>query len=338
MMAIPLVSIIMPVYNGAHYLNDAIDSILHQTFIDFELVIINDGSTDKSESIVLSYEDERIRYLKNECNKGICFTLNRGVSIAQGKYVARMDCDDISNVRRLEKQVCFLENNMSVGIVGCDLEIFGDGIEKKRYFHFVHTSEDCKAGLLFATCFAHPAVMFRRSIVAQHKLYYDEEYRGLEDFELWWRMADYCDFANLPEALLYYRIHGRQITQNITEKVSMKSKAFMRKRLTAYCSFNENEFKLFDAYCSNDWKCFDNDNMPILFNLLKKINNSSITNKTCAYKKSMRKTLGKVIANVAQNAQKVTIPKAIIYIKAYMFGMMPFVWFAKYMSYNFLRK
>lgn len=337
-MAIPLVSIIMPVYNGAHYLNDAIDSILHQTFIDFELVIINDGSTDKSESIVLSYEDERIRYLKNECNKGICFTLNRGVSIAQGKYVARMDCDDISNVRRLEKQVCFLENNLSVGIVGCDLEIFGDGIEKNRYFHFVHTSEDCKAGLLFDTCFAHPAVMFRRSIVAQHKLYYDEEYRGLEDFELWWRMADYCDFANLPEALLYYRIHGRQITQNITEKVSMKSKAFMRERLTAYCSFNEHEFKLFDAYCCNNWEYFNNDNISILFNLLRKIKNSPVTNKSDSYKKSMCKTLAKVIANVAQNTKNVTIPKAIMYTKAYMSGMMPFVWYAKYMSYNFLGK
>lgn len=337
-MAIPLVSIIMPVYNGAHYLNDAIDSILHQTFIDFELVIINDGSTDKSESIVLSYEDERIRYLKNECNKGICFTLNRGVSIAQGKYVARMDCDDISNVRRLEKQVCFLENNMSVGIVGCDLEIFGDGIEKKRYFHFVHTSEDCKAGLLFATCFAHPAVMFRRSIVAQHKLYYDEEYRGLEDFELWWRMADYCDFANLPEALLHYRIHDMQITRNVTEQVSKKSVTFMRDRLMTYCSFKEQEFKLFVAYCCNNWEYFNNDNIPILFNLLRNINNSPVTNKSNTYKKAMRKTLAKVIANVAQNTKNVTIPKAIIYTKAYMSGMMPFVWYAKYMSYNFLRK
>ena len=116
-----LVSVIMPVYNGALYLREAIDSILSQTHTNLELIIINDGSNDNSEEIILSYEDNRIRYIINEKNSGICVTLNKGLDIAKGKYIARMDCDDISCPERLQMQIEYMEQNPSIGVLGSDI-------------------------------------------------------------------------------------------------------------------------------------------------------------------------------------------------------------------------
>ena len=129
----PMVSVVMPVYNGSKYLKEAIDSILNQTFTNFELIIINDGSTDNSEDIIFSYQDRRIYYLKNEHNKGICITLNRGLDNARGKYIARMDCDDISMPQRLAKQVNYLERHRDVGALGTDIITFGKG-HTDQYF------------------------------------------------------------------------------------------------------------------------------------------------------------------------------------------------------------
>ena len=119
------VTVLMPVYNGEMYLREAIDSILHQTFTDFEFLIINDGSTDNSETIILSYDDSRIRYEKNDSNLKLIATLNKGIELAKGKYIVRMDADDISIPDRIEKQVAFLEKNPDVGICGSWFTAFG---------------------------------------------------------------------------------------------------------------------------------------------------------------------------------------------------------------------
>ena len=114
---LPLITVLMPVYNGEKYLQQAIESILKQTFTDFEFLIINDGSTDNSENIILSYDDSRIRYIKNEENLRLIRTLNKGIELAKGKYIARMDCDDISLPYRFEKQLKEFQNNPHLDMV-----------------------------------------------------------------------------------------------------------------------------------------------------------------------------------------------------------------------------
>ena len=114
----PAVSVVMPVYNGEKYLRESIDSILNQTYTDYEFIIVNDGSNDKTEEIILSYNDNRIRYIKNEKNLQIVKSLNRGIELAKGRYIARMDADDISLPRRFEKQITFMENNLEIGVCG----------------------------------------------------------------------------------------------------------------------------------------------------------------------------------------------------------------------------
>ena len=115
----PVISVILPVYNAERFLREAIDSVLKQTFVDFEFIILNDGSTDKTEDIILSYKDPRIRYVKNEKNLKLIKTLNKGVDMARGKYIARMDADDISLPERFEKEVAYLEAHPDVAVVSC---------------------------------------------------------------------------------------------------------------------------------------------------------------------------------------------------------------------------
>ena len=129
----PIVTVLMPVYNAEKYLAEAINSILNQTFTNYELLIINDGSTDKSEEIILKYSDKRIRYIKNDKNIRLVATLNKGIELAKGKYIARMDADDISVPTRLEKQITLLENNEDIGVCGSFLYVFGENIRNYMF-------------------------------------------------------------------------------------------------------------------------------------------------------------------------------------------------------------
>ena len=205
------VSVLMPVYNTEEsYLKQAIESILNQTYTNFEFIIINDGSTNNSKEIIQSYDDRRIRYFEQE-NKGLIYTLNRGLSLCKGDYIARMDSDDISLPRRFEKQVKVLDNNRNIGIVGCIYkkisknEFSGDAI--------VRLVEFPKYLDLLQTCqLAHPAVMFRRSLFEEFNLKYSIDYPHAEDYELWSRLIKFTDFYNIQELLLLYRLHNRRIS------------------------------------------------------------------------------------------------------------------------------
>src|ERR1017187_7276972 len=122
----PYITVLMPVYNAAPFLREAIDSILNQTFKNFELLIINDGSTDNCEEIILTYKDPRIRYIKNETNIKLISTLNKGIKLSKGKYIVRMDADDISFPDRIEKQVNYMETNPAIALCGTWFSSFGD--------------------------------------------------------------------------------------------------------------------------------------------------------------------------------------------------------------------
>lgn len=206
----PKVTVLMPVYNGERYLREAIDSILSQTFRDFEFLIINDASTDGSVGIINSYKDPRIRLVHNETNLDRCATPNKGLDLAQGEYLARMDCDDISLPMRLEKQVKFLDANPDVGVCGTWIKLFMD---TDNIIKYPLTHEPIKCHLLLGCQLAHSSVMLRKKVFLDHHLYYDDNYKTAEDYELWIRCSNVTLLANIPEILVKYRWHAEQISQ-----------------------------------------------------------------------------------------------------------------------------
>lgn len=202
------VTVLMPVYNAEQYLREAIESILGQTHRDFEFLIIDDGSTDQSGAIINSYYDPRIRAVPNGNNFGLIYTLNRGLDLAQGELIARMDADDISQPERLARQVAFLNNHVNVGVCGSWIEWF---MGRELIDQFPVNDREIKQNLPYRCPFAHPAVMLRAAVLRRYRLRYDPCYPHAEDYELWTRLASLTDFANLPEVLLKYRIHPGQI-------------------------------------------------------------------------------------------------------------------------------
>ncbi len=199
----PIISVLMPAYNAAAYIREAIDSILTQTFTDFEFVIINDGSTDTTEEIILSYSDERIKYYANESNMGIVKTLNRGIDLCRGKYIARMDADDVSLPNRLEKQVHRLEANPQIVACGTLYAIYGD--QRQTPVDVATDVQDIRYDMAIYCQFAHSTMMIRKDILEQYKLRYREEYKCAEDYKLWTELLQYGDMINIPEVLGYIR-------------------------------------------------------------------------------------------------------------------------------------
>lgn len=201
----PMISVVMSVYNAEKYLDEAIQSILNQTYKDFEFVIINDGSTDKSLEIIEKYkkEDERIVLISRE-NKGLIVSLNEGIEIARGKYIARMDADDISLSERFEEQIKFMEENNDIGVCGTWVELFGEN-KKETLWKMSSIDEELKTRLLFSVTFAHPSVMMRKELIDKYKLQYKEEYKHAEDYKFWLDFSQYTKFANIPQKLFRYR-------------------------------------------------------------------------------------------------------------------------------------
>lgn len=210
----PLISVILPVYNAEPYLKEAIDSILNQSYTNFEFIIVNDGSKDESERTILSYSDSRIKYHYQE-NKGLGTTLNVALGLCNGKYIARQDQDDISYPDRFKKQVEFLENNPNVLLVGTRARIFEDNSQNYRYHNHASRPSDLKFDLMFDNPFVHSSVMFRKTATDEIGGYNPD--RNLyEDFNLWSRFSEKGDLANLPEVLLDYRHHDKGLSTNTT--------------------------------------------------------------------------------------------------------------------------
>lgn len=206
----PFVSVVLPAYNAGSYIAEAINSILTQTYTDFELIIINDCSTDTTEEEILAITDSRIQYIKNAQNSGLIYNLNLGFSLAKGKYIVRMDADDISLPTRIATQVAFMEANPKVGVCGSWFQSFGstNGIAPYDTENY-----DIKLRMLYQCHFCHPTLIIRKSIIDDNNLSYDKAYIHAEDYELWGRMAFLTDFANIAEVLLNYRVHGESVSQ-----------------------------------------------------------------------------------------------------------------------------
>ena len=212
----PLVSVIMPVFNGEKYLRDAIESILLQTYSKFELVIINDASTDSSLEIMRTYDDPRIRILDNPVNMGLAGVRNRGLKEARGEYVAFLDCDDISMPARLEKQVCHFEANPEVGLCGTWTRTFGDTVAHE--WRYPTHPEFLRCRMIFDNPFATSSVMLRREVLFPMQIYFNIHFPPAEDYEFWERLSKHCRVVNLPEVLNLYRIHGSQTSSSKKEE------------------------------------------------------------------------------------------------------------------------
>lgn len=208
----PKVSVIIPVYNAEPYIGEAIDSILGQTYADFELIIVNDCSTDRTADIIRSYQDQRITLLHNDVNSGIAATYNKGIDHAAGAYIARMDADDISLPERLQKQVDFLDAHPEIGAVGGAIARFSDQGELGTVVLPV-CPKQAKVNLLANSSIANPSSMVRGSVVREHQLRCRSGFDTAEDYDFYSRLIKFTDICNLPDLLLRYRVHGAQATQ-----------------------------------------------------------------------------------------------------------------------------
>ena len=199
----PKISVIMPVHNEPEkVLRTAINSILNQTFKDFEFIIINDASENNAEEVILSYKDDRIKYYKNKKNLKVIKTLNKGLKLATGEYIARMDADDISFKKRLEKQVDILDNNPEVGLVSSSCYIFPN----KRVIEPPNNHEDIEKVLKYSVnCIVHPVVMFRRSLIEKYNLKYSLKYLHIEDYQLWIEFTKVTKLYSIYEPLILHR-------------------------------------------------------------------------------------------------------------------------------------
>lgn len=228
-MTLPAVSVLMPVYNAELYIKEAIESILNQSFKDFELLIIDDASTDKSVEIIESFHDHRIVLLQKLINSGITDSLNMAIPLSKGKYIARMDADDISFKNRFDLQFHYMENNPDVLVLGAMYKIIGTEITNKN---LPITYDQVKPVSLMKTPVAHPTVFIRRNVFDTYNLKYDRSLEPAEDFDLWSRVIEFGKVENLPEVLLHYRVHQEQISSLRKEKqIEMANKVILRQLL-----------------------------------------------------------------------------------------------------------
>lgn len=224
----PRVSVVMAVFNGEKYLSEAVDSILKQSFTDFEFIIINDGSTDNTKDILGKYHDERIVVIHFKKNMGIAKARNYGLEIAKGKDIAVMDSDDISLPNRLEMQVNFLDNHPDIGVVGSAFYRIIENGEILGKDSCLAESEDLKNALLKENQFCHGSTMIRRECFEKVGKY-REEFKYSLDYDLWLRVSEHFKMTNIEEPLYMWRINFDGIT--VAKKVEQEKYTFLARRL-----------------------------------------------------------------------------------------------------------
>lgn len=240
----PLVSILMPVYNAESYLKDALDSILNQSYQNFELIVINDGSVDRSVKILNSTSDSRLRILTNSQNRGLVFTLNRGLAEVRGKYIARMDSDDIAHPNRLRFQVKELEEFNETIVCGTAFQPFHSHDEK----NIVILSNNNLLSLL-DSIICHPSALIRSDFIRLNGLNYSTV---IEDFDLWSKIFQINNFnpntfRNLNKSLLRYRIHSEQYTSRKKDSIIAAGIDLRRKNLIRFLATYDIEYKFSDS-------------------------------------------------------------------------------------------
>ncbi len=330
------ISVVMPAYNAEKYIGQAIESILNQTYRDFELIIVNDGSTDNTKNIILSYKDERIIYLENEKNSGIVITLNKGLDNAKGEYIARMDADDISKNDRFEKQIDFLEKNKEIALLGSGICIFGENTEETNRV-FTNDSEQLKAELIFNSSIAHPTVMIRKSVLDENNLRYNVEFAGAEDYYLWWEISKKGKICTLSDILLNYRIHSSQITKKKDARYFSLMRRLMETRFNDIGFMASDKYKdAFMTYCLGEFEKFTPSSVHIFIECLKEILNVNFKNQFFSQKKLV-KIFELAIIFALNNSSLTTEEKRREYNYSVRIGMFTFITRLKLMYHKMLR-
>jgi len=250
----PLVSILLPIYNSERYLRDAIESLLDQTYGNLEiLALIEAHNSDSSVELLQSYRDKRIRICVNETKLGLAATLNRGLRLAEGEFVARMDADDIAHSSRIVQQVTLMQRFRRVGLCGTHARLFGD-----ENWDFVPSCEPhkIKVEMLFGCPFVHPTVMFRTELIQKYSLVYDTSLEATEDYDLWSRCIEKFPVANVGSFLLNYRKHLSAATHRHETRGKSIYRAVMAEQLRAFgmqCSEADVDlhYRVFTRGCSN---------------------------------------------------------------------------------------
>ena len=208
------VSVLMAVHNGERHLSEALDSVLAQTLADFELVVVDDASTDGTAAMLDAYaeRDDRVVVIRNAENLRLPASLNRGLAQCRAPLVARADADDVNLPERLERQVAFLDRHPDVGVVGCAFRKMDEAGHLLNTVRYATDHEAIRTRQLFLSSFLHPGVVFRASVVRAVGGY-DEAYWTAQDSDLWTRLRDRTRFANLPDVLVHYRVHSNSIVR-----------------------------------------------------------------------------------------------------------------------------
>ena len=240
-MKTPKVSVLMPAYNSEKYIAEAIESIMSQTFKDFEFIIINDGSTDNTAKIVSKYaeRDKRIKFIDNKKNQGLIAVLNQGLDLCSGEYIARMDSDDISMPTRFEKQVEYMDTNLDVGVLGTSIEQFG-ALNQIYIYKPVISYID----LIHGCNVAHPTVFIRRDILQKYGIRYKSEYVHAEDYNLWSQLIKVTKIHNLTSVLFKYRWHDSNISVLFSDTQNQTTARIRREMLEFLTNVPEIQTKL----------------------------------------------------------------------------------------------
>jgi hypothetical protein len=223
----PRIAVILPVHNGADFLAEAIQSVLSQTFTDRELLVIDDGSADRTPEILAGFAS-RVRVIRFPQRRGLVAALNVGISESRSEFVARMDSDDVCLPNRLQRQVDFLDANAEVGVCGTWIREFG---ESQHLHAFPAEPEQIRARMFFGWAMCHPTLLIRRAMLQEHYLRYSDQFPHSEDLDLLLRASAFTKLANIPEVLLRYRVHRQQVASQHREEQRHERHALLVRQL-----------------------------------------------------------------------------------------------------------
>ncbi|MGB4660440.1 MAG: glycosyltransferase [Mobilitalea sp.] len=277
-METPKISVIMPAYNAEKYIQKAIDSVLNQTYRNFELIIIDDCSQDSTMDIVNIYIDKRIHIIHNPKNSGIAYSRNAGLDYSTGKYIAIMDDDDISISSRFEKQIEFLETNESIDVVGGRIQLIdSEGTIITTSKSVLYNPRYIRAVFLFNNNYVNSEVMFRKSLVDTHNIKYKDNYLGMEDFGFWIDCSKKGNMSNIDELLLQHRMTEDNETNRVKRELFNERKKLFAD-LQKY-SLYESGFRLHDdclnVLCKfiteNGGKCETKEELQTFYKALREV-------------------------------------------------------------------
>lgn len=246
-----LISVLMPVYNAEEFIEESIDSLLNQTYKNMEIIIIDDCSNDGTAQKIKRYSDKRIRYYKNEKNMGIVYSLNLGMSLANGEFMARMDADDICFPNRFEEQLKYMRNNPNLVLISCWFEMFG---KVNQIIKYPKKHKEILTYCMIGNPMLHPGYFMNRHKIMESNLKYDENMKFAEDLDFVINVTNIGEVANVPKILMKYRTHNTQ-TSSIHMKRQFELGVIIRKKLVSKIgiNWNDKEMELFQKICFEEY-------------------------------------------------------------------------------------